>query len=173
MCAKIWIARDFLKCSGCRRCEVACSLFHENKIWPEASRVRVFMLAPTLEFPHLCTQCHDYPCVKSCPVNSISVDDNTGAVLVDRATCTACGNCIEACPGRVPHLHPTDNYAVICNLCNGDPQCVKACQDGKWNVLWVAPRPPSGSYKLYARRPEDVTKDLATGLYGEFGRGLV
>ncbi|MEM2803268.1 MAG: 4Fe-4S dicluster domain-containing protein, partial [Nitrososphaerota archaeon] len=37
---KVWIARDFLKCSGCRLCEIVCSLHHEGRIWPEASRVR-------------------------------------------------------------------------------------------------------------------------------------
>ncbi|MGQ9461025.1 MAG: 4Fe-4S dicluster domain-containing protein, partial [Candidatus Bathyarchaeaceae archaeon] len=37
----IWVVRDYLKCSGCRKCEIACSLFHEKRIWPEASRIRV------------------------------------------------------------------------------------------------------------------------------------
>ncbi|MFQ6076083.1 MAG: 4Fe-4S dicluster domain-containing protein [Candidatus Bathyarchaeia archaeon] len=173
MCAKIWVARDYLNCSGCRKCEIACSLHHEGKIWPEASRIRVFMLTPTLEIPHFCAQCQDYPCIESCPVDALSTNDDTGAVLVDKEKCTACGNCIEACPGRIPHLHPTEDYAVICDLCGGDPQCAKVCQEGRWNALWVAPKPPSGSYRLYARRPEEITKDLAMNLYGEFGEELV
>lgn len=41
---RIWIIRDYVKCSGCRKCEIACSLFHEKRIWPEASRIRIFML---------------------------------------------------------------------------------------------------------------------------------
>ena len=85
---RIWIVRDYLKCSGCRKCEIACSLFHENKIWPEASRIRVFMLVPGVEVPHLCAQCDDYPCVESCPVNALSVSEETGAVLVDKEKCT-------------------------------------------------------------------------------------
>lgn len=32
-----WIMRDYVKCSGCRRCEIVCSLHREGKIWPEAS----------------------------------------------------------------------------------------------------------------------------------------
>jgi Fe-S-cluster-containing hydrogenase component 2 len=79
----IWIAREFPKCSACRKCEIACSLAHENRIWPEASRVRVFMLVPGLEFPHLCAQCEDYPCVESCPFKALSISKRTGAVLVD------------------------------------------------------------------------------------------
>jgi len=162
----IWIARDYKQCSGCRLCEVACSLRHEGKIWPEASRVRVFMLVPGAEIPHLCAQCHDYPCLHACPEKAISFNEKIGSVMVDRKKCTACGDCIKACPGRVPYIHPTKNYAVICDLCGGDPQCVKICQRGRWNALWTASRTPSVSYRLYARRPEDVTKELAEALFG-------
>lgn len=162
-----------MKCSGCRRCEVECSLAHEGKIWPEASRIRVFGLFPTAEVPHFCAQCDDYPCVPSCPVNALSADEDTGAVLVDKEACTACGNCVDACPGRVPHIHPTEKYAVICDLCQGDPACVKACKEGNWDALWIAPKPPGSSYGLYARRPKETTKDLLINLYGEFGEELI
>lgn len=77
----IWIARDYLRCSGCRLCEIACSLSHEGMIWPEASRIRIFMLAPGAEVPHLCAQCDGYPCVASCPYDALSVDEKIGAVL--------------------------------------------------------------------------------------------
>lgn len=169
----IWIARDYLKCSGCRRCEVACSLHHENTIWPEASRIRVFMLVPGVEIPQVCAQCHDYPCVESCPVDALSVDEKTSAVIVDREECTSCGLCIEACPGRIPFIHPGDDKATICDLCDGDPECVKACLAGNWDALWVVPNTKNTSYKLYARRPEEVTKEVAVGIYGEKGEELI
>jgi Fe-S-cluster-containing hydrogenase component 2 len=164
----IWIARDLSKCSGCRKCEIICSLFHENRIWPEASRIRVFMLVPGLEFPHLCVQCSDYPCVEVCPTEALSIDRKTGAVLVNEEKCIACGKCIEACPGRVPHMHPTEEHIVICDLCGGDPQCVKICREGGWNVLKTVPRIDK-PYELYSRKPEDVTRDLAVKIYGQFG----
>lgn len=53
MAKPIWIARDMS----------ACSMEHEGWMWPEASRVRVFMPFPGVEVPHLCAQCQDYPCV--------------------------------------------------------------------------------------------------------------
>ncbi len=168
-----WIARDYLKCSGCRKCEIACSLFHEKRIWPEASRIRVFMLVPGAEVPHFCAQCHDHPCVDACPPTALSVDVKTGAILVDRGKCTSCGLCIDACPGRVPHLHPTENYALICDLCGGEPQCVKVCSEGGWDALWVANKPSSYSYKLYAKRPEEITRELVINLYGEKGKEVV
>lgn len=168
----IWIARDLSKCSGCRKCEIACSLFHENRIWPEASRIRVFMLVPGADFPHFCAQCEDYPCVKSCPVEALSVSSETGAVLVDKEKCIACGKCIDACPGRIPHMHPSANHILICDLCSGDPQCVKVCQEGRWNVLFTVER-RGHPYKLYARKPEEVARSLAVKMYGEEGEKLV
>lgn len=166
------IARDYLKCSGCRKCEIACSLHHENKIWPEASRIRVFMLVPGAEFPHFCAQCDGYPCVKSCPVEALSVSEETGAVLVDREKCTGCGQCIDACPGKIPHIHPTENYVLICDLCEGDPECVKVCREGGWSVLKVVPRDESVR-RFYARTPEEITRDLVIKLYGEAGEKLI
>lgn len=159
----IWIARNYENCSGCRKCEIACSYFHEGKIWPEASRVRVFMLFPGLEVPHLCTQCHDYPCVNACPFDALKVNRDTGAVNVVEENCTACGKCVEACPGDIPHLHPEEDYILICDLCGEEePQCVKVCQEGRWNALEIVDRTPSPSYKLYAETPEEITKKLST-----------
>jgi Fe-S-cluster-containing hydrogenase component 2 len=165
----IWIARDLSKCSGCRKCEIACSLFHENRIWPEASRIRVFMLVPGLEFPHFCAQCEDYPCVEACTVKALSIDSKTGAVLVDEEECTSCGQCIDACPGRIPHMHPTENQILICDLCGGDPQCVKVCREGGWNVLKIVLR-KNYAYKLYACTPKEITRNLAVKIYGELGK---
>jgi len=164
----IWIYRNYENCSGCRRCEIVCSLSHEGKIWPEASRIRVFMLVPGIEIPHLCTQCHDYPCVEACPVGALSISKETGAVLVDKEKCTACGKCIEACPGKIPFIHPTENYAVICDLCGGDPECVKVCKEGLWNALQLVQKGEDEyNIKLYAKTPERITKDLVEKLYGE------
>lgn len=165
--AKKWIARDYARCSGCRRCEIVCSLSHEGKIWPEASRVRVFMLVPGIEVPHLCAQCHDYPCVEACQVGALSVSKETGAVLVDREKCTACGQCIEACPGKVPHIHPTENYPVICDLCGGEIKCVKACSEGGWNALQPITVEENYTSKVYARTPEEITREVIVQLYGE------
>lgn len=172
---KVWILRDYIKCSGCRLCEIACSLQHEGRIWPEASRVRVFMLIPGVEVPHLCAQCHDYPCVTSCPTNALSVDAKTGAVLVENEACTACGVCIDACPGKVPHLHPNRNHIIICNLCGGHPECAKICERAGYLALSKSTRNPGRDvhYDLYAKNPEETTADLVINLYGEKGEEFI
>ena len=135
------------------------------------------MLVPGIEIPHLCAQCHDYPCVSACPVDALSADDDTGAVLVDREKCTSCGVCIDECPGNIPFLHPGDNKAVICDLCGGEPECAKVCQEAKFNALWAVREGKRGwgSYNrsLFARTPEEFTEDVATNLYGEKAKELI
>jgi len=128
---------------------------------------------PGLEVPHLCSQCADYPCVASCPVTALSVNETTKAVIVDREKCISCSRCIDACPGNVPTLHPGDNKATICNLCDGDPECVKVCTEAGYNALTVVAEAPNVHRKLFARPPLEVAKDLAVLFFGEKGEEVV
>ncbi len=171
MSKPIWIARDPANCSGCRRCELICSIEHEGWMWPDASRVRVFMPFPGIEVPHLCAQCMDYPCIASCPVQALSKDSNTAAVIVDRAKCISCGACIRACPGTVPYLHPGDNKATICDLCGGSPKCVEVCTEAGYNCLTIVNEPPNVHRKIYSRNPYDTAKDIAVKHVRGEGRG--
>ena len=125
------------------------------------------MLVPGIEIPHLCFQCEDYPCVEACPEGALSVNDQTGAVNVDVETCTACGLCITACPGNVPHLHPDGSSIVICNLCDGEPRCVSACREGGWNALALLPREKGISHKMLAATPQELTRKVANQILGE------
>ena len=126
------------------------------------------MYVPGAELPHLCVQCEDYPCVEACPFKALSVSKRTGAVLVENSVCTGCGKCIVACPGKIPHMHPAEKRIVICDLCDGSPECVKVCQEGRWNALTTVTR-GGHPYKLYSRTPEELTRDLAAKIYGEQG----
>lgn len=157
---QLWIVRDPTKCVGCRLCEIACSYYHEGYIWPEASRIKIFTFGPGVEIPHLCAQCPDYPCVEKCPTKALYVNKRTGAVIVKRDKCISCGVCIDACPGRVPFLHPADKKVTICDLCNGDPQCVRACNEAGWGALRLVEKVQALSYKLYSRKPEDLAREL-------------
>ena len=63
-------------------------------------------------------------------------------------------------------MHPKEKHVVICDLCDGNPQCVKVCREGGWNVLKKVPR-RNYAYKLYARKPDETTRNLACKMYGE------
>jgi Fe-S-cluster-containing hydrogenase component 2 len=131
------------------------------------------MLTPGVEIPHLCAQCTDYPCIESCPDDALSIDEMTSAVRVDKEKCTSCGLCIKACPGKIPHIHPRDGYVIICDLCFGNPRCVKACTDANFDALSIVKEKPNVSHNLFARLPEDITRDVAVNLYGEEAEEVV
>ena len=128
---------------------------------------------PGLEVPHLCAQCDDAPCIESCPVSALSLDDYTGAVLVDEEACTSCGNCITACPGTIPYLHPTTKKALICNLCGGDPECVKVCVEAGYHAIRLVQEDVGAQKKLHALNPYIIAKDLAINLFGEKGEEVI
>ena len=142
-------------------------------MWPDASRVRVFMPFPGLEVPHLCSQCQDYPCIDSCPVDALSVDEDTDAVVVDREACISCAACITACPGQIPFLHPEDEKATICDLCGGEPKCVEVCVEAGYHALTIGDEGPNIHRKLYSRDPVEVAKDLAVRFFGEKGEEVI
>ncbi len=115
-------------CVGCRLCEMVCSLYHEGECSTVMSRIRIVR---DEEFGNnlvsLCMQCEDAECIASCNYDAIIRDEKTGAVLVDEALCTACGDCVPACPLGAIYLPEGGRTAFKCDLCGGDPECVKIC----------------------------------------------
>lgn len=118
-------------CSGCRSCELACSLRHEGAFVPSLSRVWVRKDEPAgVDEPVVCRQCGVARCVQVCPCGALSRDPRTGAVLVDAGLCVRCGDCARACPFGAIRIHPDTALPLICDLCEGDPACVARCVTG-------------------------------------------
>jgi len=123
------ILLDLAKCTGCRSCELACSFAHEGRYGSSIARIQVMKLEDLgADVPIVCRQCENRPCVPSCPTSALSIDEKTGATLVSWDKCIGCGICIENCPIGAIHLHPTEGKTLICNLCEGTPACVGACE---------------------------------------------
>jgi len=91
---------------------------------PFRSRIKVARAKDGLSnVPVLCLQCLKAPCAEQCPVNAIS--SREGLVVVDRQACIGCGACVTACPfGAITLI---DGEVLKCELCGGDPACVKYC----------------------------------------------
>ena len=125
-------------CTGCRICEMVCSLYHEKDgVNPKRSRIRVVISREkTAILPMVCHACTDPSCVTSCPLECLSQDE-TGMITVDEDTCNSCGECVEACPYGAIHLHPVTETAMTCDRCDGKFLCVNYCPE---DVLgWLMP----------------------------------
>lgn len=130
----IWVGRELDQCTGCKRCEIACSQAHEGKNWPAASRIRVQQFPPCTEFPVACYQCgDDAECMQACEMNALSLNPDNSTIEVDTSKCLRtsegmdCLACSEACPGSTIRYHPVTRQPLFCDLCGGDPACAKAC----------------------------------------------
>jgi carbon-monoxide dehydrogenase iron sulfur subunit len=118
------ITLELSKCSGCSRCEVHCSFFHSGKIGRSGARIKVVKIENIgIDFPVVCQQCRERYCTK-CPEKAIEID-TLGQVIVSPTLCTACGTCEIMCPIGAIELY--EEIPHVCDLCGGDPRCVKAC----------------------------------------------
>ncbi len=118
-------------CSGCRACEVACVAQHEGQFGTATARIHVSKIEHLgLDQPHVCRLCRRAPCVAACPSGALYKDERTGAVLLRADDCIGCSACVDACPFGMAALHPESGMALLCDLCGGDPACVKRCATG-------------------------------------------
>jgi len=115
------------KCTGCRICELVCSFFKEGECNPTKSRIRVVSFREHgIDQPVLCLQCEDPPCMATCPVGALKWDTKVGAVILNTESCIGCKLCMMVCPIGAISL-ASDRRIRKCDLCSGEPKCVKYC----------------------------------------------
>lgn len=156
-------------CTGCRSCEYACSMFHnKGLVRPSVSAIHVKKYKNVVDIPMICWHCEDAPCVKACPTTpqAIVKDKETNIIkYIDDKTCLGakCNKCIEACPPGFLRRHPDTGWPIFCDLCGGDPQCVKACQSQATDTAPVLSTAKVGFGVNLAYRNVNA-KDAASGL---------
>jgi len=129
-----YLFADREACTGCKACEVACSQYHENGVFrPSVARIHVRRYKSIVDVPILCWHCEDAPCVQSCPVTpkkALAKNKETNIIVLDEQAClgATCNKCLEACPAQYLRRHPDTAKPMFCDLCGGDPQCVRACE---------------------------------------------
>ncbi|MEE8414586.1 MAG: 4Fe-4S dicluster domain-containing protein [Dehalococcoidales bacterium] len=124
------LVSDQFKCTGCRSCEVWCSFYHLREINPSRARLSIVAYEDKGVFvPMICHQCRDAWCLSECPVNAITRDPETDAVVINDSLCNGCLACADACLfGAIKITEAGDVYK--CDLCQGDPVCVQSCTRG-------------------------------------------
>lgn len=117
------------KCTGCRKCEMVCSVFHYGASDPSRSLIKVIKWEHIgFYLPVTCLSCERPFCTEVCPTKACHRDPETYKVLIDKTKCIGCKTCILACPFGVPLFDEIERVSVKCDFCGGDPQCVSCCE---------------------------------------------
>ncbi|NIS61454.1 MAG: 4Fe-4S dicluster domain-containing protein [Proteobacteria bacterium] len=128
---KIQLERE--KCTGCRLCEMVCSLSGEGKMDLTISRIQINPSSENQYQPRVCLQCQRCPPSEVCPTGAFQRDEGTGVVRVAQETCDGCGLCVSEC--SFSSVFEENGRILVCNLCQGKPKCVEVCH--KQAIMFV------------------------------------
>jgi Fe-S-cluster-containing dehydrogenase component len=173
--ANFMIVADPGQCVGCRRCEMACSGYNENRAQPSISNIKVNRnllygtenVAGGLRGAGIygnfrvvqdtCRQCaHPVPCQLACPQGAIeAIGGTTNARVVNEDKCVGCGICVEACPWEMTALDgPVLEPGTKCHKCHLCSAALAAGQE-RPNCVEAC---PAGALKFVAWN--DRTNDV-------------
>jgi len=124
-----YIKRTPEDCSGCLACELSCSVAHYGYFDFNKSRIAIIHdeKHSIIEI-HQCQQCDEKSCVHACPVEALSIDAQLGNIILNKDLCIGCRACQKACNYQAVLWDFEESHPLICDLCGGDPECLKPCR---------------------------------------------
>jgi carbon-monoxide dehydrogenase iron sulfur subunit len=125
-------------CTGCMRCMTTCSTYNFGATSLSKSRIfiarheghaitRIDEPDELIFLAFACQQCDKPYCMNSCQVNAITRNPETNAMNINYDRCIGCRVCMINCPFGAIKYDSTRKKLFKCELCEGDPQCVKFC----------------------------------------------
>ncbi|AKH89623.1 ferredoxin-like protein [Edwardsiella tarda] len=139
------------RCTGCQRCELACTLFNDGSVGSFFSRIKVQRnyffgnagigsgggLYGDLSYhADTCRQCRDPACLDACPIGAIRWRADLGCIAVDQKRCIGCSACTTACPWMMATVNTVTKKSAKCILCG---ECADACPTGALKIVaWQA-----------------------------------
>jgi len=140
------IVFDPYDCTGCMYCMTACSTYHHGATSLSKSRIHIIRheghaITKMDEEDDLifdvitCQQCDQPYCLYLCPSLAVEKNDDTGALTINHDKCIGCRMCMVGCPFGAILYDLNKKQVVKCELCGGDPQCVRFCASGALQYL--------------------------------------
>lgn len=129
---------DKSKCAGCKNCELACIMAHNNNQFPSIAsgtdeiiqaRNKVELDADGKLFPEFCRHCDEPSCVEACISGALTKGED-GLVVCNQEICIGCFMCVMSCPyGMARPGVKNGAHMVKCDGCRGRESmaCVDAC----------------------------------------------
>jgi anaerobic carbon-monoxide dehydrogenase iron sulfur subunit len=131
------IVYDPVLCTGCMKCMTTCSTYNFGATSFTKSRIHMIRhegyidkmdVEDDLIFqPIVCQQCDKPYCSSFCPAHAIQRNVKTGAMDINYNKCIGCRMCIDGCPFGNMRYNSKTKQPFKCQLCDGDPQCVRIC----------------------------------------------
>ena len=144
-------------CDGCRMCELVCSLSKSGFVNPHLARIRVTFdrknIREDAPWPIICRHCKVALCELACTVTgAITRNERTGVLVINESKCNHCLACVEACPFGAIWVGPNEEI-LKCDLCDGDPLCVKYCPYRPEHSMAALPFPKQSCLQ-FVKRPK-------------------
>ncbi|TAK36474.1 MAG: 4Fe-4S dicluster domain-containing protein [Chloroflexota bacterium] len=145
-------------CTGCRICELVCSMRLTGMISLQRAAIHITPRAELGQFEvTICRHCKRPLCMEACPVpGAMSFHSKlAGIVVIDPHLCNSCMACAESCAFGAIQRGPS-GVMHKCDLCDGDPLCVRYCPNRPANLNPNYPLPEGMALEYVA--PEDVQR---------------
>ena len=134
-------------CIGCHLCEVYCQLHQAQSIGLiKAFKREAPRLLPGLRIEEKdvvslsvrCQHCDEAPCVQACLTGALTRNPVNHTVKLDEERCIGCWTCLLVCPLSAVMQNTIREKVLKCDLCQGDPECVKYCVYGALQFVEAA-----------------------------------
>ncbi|MDH3364823.1 MAG: 4Fe-4S dicluster domain-containing protein [Thermoplasmata archaeon] len=118
------------KCNGCGDCERVCIAAKKSSVAIGRPRIAISKDGDKYKAT-VCVHCEVCPPNEVCPSALLEFHDEGKYWTLDEHRCFACMACIPRCPYDAVFFEGKLGIetAYMCDLCGGDPKCIKACPE--------------------------------------------
>ncbi|HIH01382.1 TPA: 4Fe-4S binding protein [Thermoplasmata archaeon] len=119
------------KCNGCLECEKACITSKKSTVAAGKSRIKISKEGEKHKAV-MCVHCERCEPADLCPSALLEFHEEGKYWTLDEHRCFACMACMPRCTYEGIFFEGEFGVetAYMCDLCGGEPKCLKACSEG-------------------------------------------